>query len=280
MPPPAADRMSFFKLEALGNDFVLVDARPASVTFAPTPESIMWLADRRTGIGFDQLLILRPGEGAPLAEVEIFNADGSPAEQCGNGMRAIAAWLDHGGELSSGAQLGTAAGRVELARHADRGYTAVLPGPRTLNPEALGLPAPHLPEEFTDWALISLGNPHLILNSDQPPSPAGLARIVGILDEESWCGRVNVGLMHIDSDDTATLRVHERGAGPTQACGSAACAAAWALRDQRPSAAPVAVAQPGGSLMVDLASRPGHAVTTGPATVVFEGTIAFKGPMA
>jgi len=278
MTDSAAAGIRFFKLEALGNDFVLIDAR--STPFAPIPESVIRLADRRTGIGFDQMLILRPGVGAPLAEVEIFNADGSPAEQCGNGMRAIAAWLDHGGELSSGAQLGTPAGPVALARHADRGYTTVLPGPRTLNPEALGLPAPHLPDEFTDWALISLGNPHLILNSDQPPSPASLARIVGILDKACWRGKVNVGLMHIDSDDTATLRVHERGAGPTPACGSAACAAAWALRDQRPSATPVAVAQPGGSLMVDLTSRPGHAVTTGPATVVFAGTIAFKGPMA
>ncbi|HKL49652.1 MAG TPA: diaminopimelate epimerase [Wenzhouxiangellaceae bacterium] len=274
MTGPVAGHMSFFKLEALGNDFVLVDARPASVAFAPTTDAVIRLADRRTGIGFDQLLILRPGEGASLADVEIFNADGSQAEQCGNGMRAIAAWLDRAGELSPGAQLGTPAGPVELARHAHGGYTAVLPGPRTLDPEALGLLAPHLPDEFTGWALISLGNPHLILNSDQPPSPADLARIVAILDEESWRGRVNVGLMHIDSDDTATLMVHERGAGPTLACGSAACAAAWALRDQRPSAAPVAVAQPGGSLMVDLASRPGHAVTTGPATVVFEGTMA------
>lgn len=280
MTEPAVDGMNFFKLEALGNDFVLVDDRSASVAFAPTPESVIRLSDRRTGIGFDQLLILRPGGDSLFAQVEIFNADGSQAEQCGNGMRAIAAWLDRRGGLSPGAQLGTPAGPVELARHADGGYTAVLPGPRTLSPEALGMVAPHLPDEFTGWALISLGNPHLILNFDQPPSSTDLARLVGILDEESWRGRVNVGLMHIDSDDTATLRVHERGAGPTQACGSAACAAAMALRHRCPSPAPVVVAQPGGSLMIDLASRPGHAVTTGPATIVFEGTIALKGPIA
>jgi len=264
--------MHFFKLQALGNDFVLVDAR--STPFAPTPESVVRIADRRTGVGFDQLLILRPGDDSFLAAVEIFNADGSRAEQCGNGMRAIAAWLDRGGELAHGTRLATPAGPVELARNAGAGYTAVLPPPRALEPEALDLPAPRLPESFTDWALVSLGNPHLILNSDRPPSPTDLARIVAILDDGPWRGRVNIGLMHIDSEDRAVLRVHERGAGPTQACGSAACAAAWTVRRRHPSDLPVAVEQPGGKLVVDLASRAGHVVTAGPASVVFEGTLA------
>jgi len=268
----------FFKLQAHRNDFVMVDAR--SRPFAPTPESVARIADRRTGIGFDQMLILRPGDDGFLAAVDIFNADGSRAEQCGNGMRAIAAWLDRGGELAPGTRLATPAGPVELARHATGGYTAVLPPPGSLEPDALGLPAPGLPESFGDWTLVSLGNPHLILNSDHPPSPDDLAGLVAILQDGPWRGRVNIGLMHAASDDLAVLRVHERGAGPTQACGSAACAAAWTLRRHHPSDLPVAVEQPGGKLVVDLASRAGHVVTTGPASVVFEGMIVVKGPMA
>lgn len=272
MTAATAGRMHFFKLQALGNDFVLVDAR--TTPFAPAPESVARIADRRTGVGFDQMLILRPGDDTMHAGVDIFNADGSRAEQCGNGMRAIAAWLDRGGELSPGLTLGTPAGPVELARHAGGGYTAVLPGPAALEPQALGLSAPNLPDDFPGWALATLGNPHLILNSALAPTPADLARIVAVLDDSGWGGRVNIGLMHIDSDDRAALCVHERGAGPTQACGSAACAAAWALRRQRPSSAPVAIEQPGGTLVVDLASRAGRAVTSGPASVVFEGVLA------
>lgn len=268
----------FFKLEALANDFVLIDARRTQ--FAPSPEAVAGLSNRRTGIGFDQLLILRPGTGNVVAEVEIFNADGSSAEQCGNGMRAIAAWLDRDDALTSGVALGTAAGPVELARHGEAGYTAVLPGPLALKLEALGLPTPDLPAALADWTLVSLGNPHLIVSSDQPPSSDDLARVVAMLDKGPWRGRVNIGLMHFKSDNSVALAVHERGAGPTQACGSAACAAAFALRAQSPSEAPVTVDQPGGSLVVDLSTRPGRAVTTGPATVVFEGITGFKGLLA
>lgn len=274
MTPTITAGMRFFKLQALGNDFMLVDTRSTPGAFAPAPDAVVRLADRRTGIGFDQMLILRPGDDSVPFRVEIFNADGSRAEQCGNGMRAIAAWLDRRGELTPATRLGTPAGPVDLARHADGGYTAVLPGPQALAPEALDLDAPHLPRDLAGWTLVSLGNPHLIMNSDHAPTPADLARIVGVLDEGAWRGRVNLGLMHIESDDRATLRVHERGAGPTQACGSAACAAAWALRMHRPSTAPVAVEQPGGTLVVDLSSRAGRVVTTGPASVVFEGTLA------
>lgn len=270
--------LHFFKLQALGNDFVMVDAR--TTPFSPAPGTVARIADRRTGVGFDQMLILRPGGDTAGAKVDIFNADGSRAEQCGNGMRAIAAWLDRAGELAGTTMLGTPAGPVELARHAEHGYTAVLPGPRSLDLGAMGLSPPRLPEDFTDWTLVSLGNPHLILNAARPPSSSDLARVAAMLEDGPWRGRVNIGLMHMASGDLAMLRVHERGAGPTQACGSAACAAAWALRRHYPSDSSVVVEQPGGALVVDLASRAGRVVTTGPASVVFEGTIFFEGPTA
>ena len=278
MTGPDQTGIRFFKLEALGNDFVLIDAR--STPLEPSPKDIVRLADRRTGIGFDQLLLLTPGVGSIFSNVEIFNADGSRAEQCGNGMRAIAAWLDRENELLHGTRLNTAAGPVNLARHALGGYTAVLPGPEPLTAEALGLESPFLGEDLANWTLVSLGNPHLIVDSPRRPSAEDLARMSGMLNGSAWRDRVNIGLMHVASDNTAILRVHERGAGPTRACGSGACAAAWALRRQRPSDAQVAVEQPGGTLVVDLASCPGRAVTTGPASVVFDGRIVFKGSIA
>lgn len=272
MTASGVGRMNFFKLEALGNDFVLIDAR--THPFSPTQTSIVRLANRRTGIGFDQMLVLGPGSKDLLAEVDIFNADGSRAEQCGNGMRAIAAWLDRGRELLPGARVGTPAGPVELGCDAEHGYIAVLPGPQALDADALGLPPPRVSEDIPDWLLVSLGNPHLIGTVARPPSSADLANAVRSLEDGPWHGRVNIGLMHIESDSSALLRVHERGAGPTLACGSAACAAAWALRRHRPIEAPVAVRQPGGALVVDLTTRAGLAVTIGPAAVVFEGKTA------
>lgn len=272
MSIPAHAVGTFFKLEAMGNDFVLIDARTRDLQLDPA--EIRSLANRRTGIGFDQILILRPGSEGTLARVDIFNSDGSPAEQCGNGMRAIAAWLERVGEFSTGASLDTPAGTVGLARASDGGYIADLPGPELLDPSRLGLPAPALPAGAGAWQLVSVGNPHLLIAWRENPSPTALAEVVAMLASGPWNGRTNVGLMHIESNDAVTLRVHERGAGPTPACGSAACAAALAVRLAHQASAPVAVEQPGGTLVVDLASRAGRAVTSGPATVVFEGRIS------
>lgn len=262
--------IEFAKLEALGNDFVLIDARDGRP--APEPDLVRLLADRRTGIGFDQLLALQPARSGALAGVRIINADGSAAEQCGNGMRAIAAWLDRRGELNAPARLQTPAGEVGIRRAGDGRYCAVLPGPQPLTPETLGLPPPQLSEGWHAWQLLSLGNPHLVVWCDRSPDAAALNELVRALDRQAdWSGRVNIGLAQA-GDGELILRVHERGAGPTPACGSGACAAAAAA--SRPAGQAVHVRQPGGTLVIDLDSQPGLAVTTGPARLVFEGRTA------
>lgn len=271
MNAPIGPAGRFHKLQALGNDFVLIDARDRECELATA--QIRALANRRTGIGFDQMLVLQPGGDRTLAYIDIFNADGSRAEQCGNGMRAIAAWLDRSGELSSQTRVDTPAGPVMLGRSPDGGFIADLPGPEPLDADALDLPAPTLPAIAGHWQLVSLGNPHLIIDWPECPTPEALAEVVAALEPGPWNGRVNIGLMHIEPE-SVTLRVHERGAGPTLACGSAACAAAWVTRRVHPEPSPVVVRQPGGTLVVDLASRVGRAVTSGQASVVFEGTIA------
>lgn len=269
---PETDLTEFVKLEGLGNDFVLVDGRDRPFT-ASAAGARRW-SDRHTGIGFDQLLILHPHPSA-IARVEILNADGSSAEQCGNGMRAIAAWLHRRGELGDDAALATPAGPVELQRAAEGQFTAVLPGPREIEPASLGLSWPTLTGDEPRPALISMGNPHLVLITADEPGAGELARIVAEVERcEGWRNAANISLARIDDRVRVGLRVHERGAGPTAACGSAACAAAWIATDGGRRPDPVRVAQPGGTLVVDFNTSDGRVRTTGPARVVFEGRIA------
>ena len=271
-PKAPLQQFEFYKLEALANDFVLIDARDREPTIEAS--RIQQLADRRTGIGFDQLLLLKPSMENAVAAIEIFNADGSIAEQCGNGMRAIAAWLARTGQLASSTRIQTPAGDVMLARAGDGGFSADLPGPAPLSHTALGLPVPTLPANVDRWDLVSLGNPHLIVRWPAEITAATLAGLVSSVEQNSaWRQQVNIGVVRIESEDQIALRVHERGAGATQACGSAACAAAWTLRRQHANAAPVSVRQPGGTLVVDLNAASGRVVTTGPARVVFEGRL-------
>lgn len=268
--------IEFFKLEALGNDFVLVDGRAPSRSRERrlTPAEARRLADRRRGIGCDQLLVLHPPANAGAFAVRIRNADGSEAEQCGNGMRALAAWLHRSGDLGRGVVVETPAGDVELGRSERGEFTADLPGPADVTADQLHLPPlPRVP-----WsnraALVSMGNPHLIVLVDTDPDPDLLARHAAELEREpSWRNAVNLGLCHARSPERAVLRVHERGAGPTPACGSAACAAAWSVGRRLAAHSPLAVEQPGGTLVVDWRRRPDRVLTAGPATVVFQGRI-------
>jgi diaminopimelate epimerase len=263
--------MEFSKLEALGNDFVVVDARsqPHDVSAAAAER----IADRRRGVGCDQVLILAPPSADGAFSVVIRNADGSAAEQCGNGMRALAAWLDAHGELGNGVRVETAAGPVELDRWKNE-YSADLPGPEPVTPAELELPPlPDLPPVRT-VELLSLGNPHLIALIDGQPDAEQLSCwIAALARAPAWRNAVNVGVARVRSAEHVELRVHERGAGPTPACGSAACAAAWLVRRDWRAERPIVVEQPGGRLVVDCQRGSGRVLTRGPARVVFQGRI-------
>ncbi|MGK7295191.1 MAG: diaminopimelate epimerase [Candidatus Wenzhouxiangella sp. M2_3B_020] len=263
--------LEFAKLEALGNDFVLVDARRELLEFDTS--TVRAIASRRRGIGCDQVLVLRDGGEARRLEVDIFNADGSGAEQCGNGMRAIAAWLAGRSELAGTVELSTPAGTVHVRHDGDGRFEADLPGPVPGTPRELGLPP--LPDELSGGMLLTMGNPHLVVFGDHAPTSDALGEIVERLEREAeWRNRVNVGLAYRAGSGRIELRVHERGAGPTLACGSGACAAARAAAERdRASGAKIVVEQPGGRLVVDFAT-PERVVTRGPAHVVFEGRVA------
>lgn len=268
--------IEFFKLEALRNDFVLIDARKEATPLLDAESNSEWirrLADRRVGVGCDQLLILEPPTSDCFARVRIFNADGSAAEQCGNGMRAIAAWAQQQQWLGNGLCLSTDAGPVTIERNG-KAYQADLPAPRRLTPEELKLPPPQLPDFCSEATLWSLGNPHLVARTHESPNDTLLEQLVEMLERQAeWHQRVNIGLARIQPGAAIELRVHERGSGPTPACGSGACAAAASAITLGGTPGPLRVDQPGGSLMIDWRPEDAQVRTTGPARVVFRGTI-------
>lgn len=278
MPEPDTGNLAFDKLEALGNDFMLIDARERSVRL---PDKIVrqW-ADRHRGVGFDQLLVLCPSDDAHYCRVEIRNGDGSEAEQCGNGMRAVALWLSRNDRLAGKVRLATAAGTVEAHYQSDNEISATL-GVPDFSPAAVGLSGGEgFPRQFAvDGEEISvygasMGNPHLLVVESRPPDAERLEHIGRALGRHpSLSNGANVGLAVIESPRRIQLRVYERGAGPTRACGSGACAAAAILLKLERVENPVEVVQPGGTLVVNWPG-PGQAVVTvGPARHVFEGVI-------
>lgn len=264
-PPEAMDRpspLAFVKLEGLGNDFMLIDGRHGAPKLSP--DAIRRLGDRRLGVGFDQLLCIHSPRAGHAFDVAIHNADGSPAEQCGNGMRTLAAWLDARDELpAEGLDIGTPAGRVRLVR-AD-----ALDGAPAWSAELPGL---ELGAGDATRRDVRLGNPHRVLRVDQPPDPE---RLEDARRAQPDAAELNLGIACIIDRSRIELRVHERGAGPTPACGSGACAAAAALIDAGAVDSPVRVEQPGGIVVVDWIPGESRVRLTGPARVVFEGTIAW-----
>ncbi|MGY6553194.1 MAG: diaminopimelate epimerase [Wenzhouxiangella sp.] len=271
---------TFSKLEALGNDFVLLEQDRSSV--APQAEQIRALADRKTGIGFDQLLILRPSPDQTAdRQVSIFNADGSPARQCGNGMRAIGLWLHQQMPAQDRFLLDTAAGTIEVhvasaerirASMGQPDFAATAVGLHT--PEALAKRLAEIPA-VQNFGTVSVGNPHLVLLLQRPATQAEVLELGAELSRwHGFADGANVSFAHQLAPDRVSLQVHERGAGVTRACGSAACAtAAWLLKHNQ-GQSPVRVTQPGGELVIDWRG-PGHAIfMTGPARRIYDGKLA------
>ncbi|MDZ7790472.1 MAG: diaminopimelate epimerase [Xanthomonadales bacterium] len=279
MATPQTESLGFHKLEALGNDFMLIDARQRSLAFSD--KQVRHWANRRRGVGFDQLLILRPApEPGQHCLVEIRNADGSEAEQCGNGMRAVALWLARHDGTSGATRLATAAGSVEIEYRTDDDISATLGAP-DFTPASVGLagfqrfPAAIEAEgEQLEVYGASLGNPHLLVVEERSPDAARLEKLGRALGQHPDLARgANVGLATIESRHRVDLKVFERGAGATRACGSGAAAAAAILLHLGRVDNPVEVAQPGGTLVVNWRD-PGQAIAiTGPAREVFEGVI-------
>jgi diaminopimelate epimerase len=273
-------RIEFTKMHALGNDFAVFDAPAGRAPL--TAEQLRRLADRHTGIGFDQALLLEPSRhGAAAAFYRIFNADGEEVEQCGNGARCIAALLAARGAGRAGAvTLESPAGLIE-AQVRPGGTVAVNMGAVRFDPAALPLQAAaeadryplELDGETVEIGAVSIGNPHAVL-AVASVEAAPVARLGPAIERHRrFPRRVNVGFMQIVDRTHIRLRVYERGAGETLACGTGACAAVavgrrWDLLDPE-----VRVSARGGELRVRWAGPAESIWLTGPAEVAFQGHI-------
>lgn len=270
----------FTKMHGLGNDFVVIDAVTQAVTM--TDELARRIADRHTGIGCDQILLVEP-PGHPDIDFKyrIFNADGSEVAQCGNGARCFAKFV-HDRRLTGKTLLNveTYAGTLQLRIGDQQSYTATL-GIPNFEPAQIPLVAEQAAPTYAievdghniDIAALSLGNPHAVLQVvDIQQAP--IDTLGPMLESHSrFPERVNVGFMAVVSRHEINLRVYERGAGETQACGSGACAAAVAGIAQDLLDSPVKVNLPGGSLSIAWQGENQPVSVTGPATTVYQGRI-------
>jgi diaminopimelate epimerase len=273
-------RIEFLKMQGLGNDFLVFDAPAADPPL--TPETLRALADRHTGIGFDHALLLEaPRDAQSRVFYRIFNSDGSEVEQCGNGARCIAALLySRAPELGRELTMGSPGGMVR-ARVAEDGLVSVDMGIPNFDPRSLPMqaaaeaPLYSLQIDGVDVAIgaVSMGNPHAVMRvSDVKTAPVALFG-PSIENHSSFPNRANVGFMQIVSRDHIRLRVFERGAGETLACGTGACAAVAVGRLHGLLDATVRVDLPGGTARVSWAGPGEHAWLTGPASTVFTGSI-------
>jgi diaminopimelate epimerase len=268
------------KMHGLGNDFVVLDARAAAQL--PDPAMVRAMGDRHTGIGFDQLLVIeRPRDTACVAAYSIRNADGSFAEQCGNGARCIGAWLHRDGAIAIGdeAKLQSPAGPIGM-RLIDPATVAVEMGEPEFDPARIPFDAPaeadtyplDVEGEHIEISMVSMGNPHAVLEVDDVGDACVDRLGPRITLHPRFPRGVNAGFAQVLDARNIRLRVHERGAGWTLACGSGAGAAVAALRRRGRVGEEVRVELPGGALQIEWHGA-GHALwMTGPAAFVFDGT--------
>ncbi|MDE2347480.1 MAG: diaminopimelate epimerase [Gammaproteobacteria bacterium] len=275
-------RLEFWKMQGLGNDFVVFDAPP---DLAGRPVDARWLralADRHTGIGFDQALMLEaPRDELTSVYYRIFNADGGEVEQCGNGARCIAA-LTHARNPALGAEIRMASpGGAVRARVLDDARVSVDMGVPNFDPRALPMEAvaelPRYPLRVDGREIligaVSMGNPHAVLQVDEISS-APVARLGPLIERHpAFPRRVNAGFMQIHDRGRISLRVFERGVGETLACGTGACAAAAVGRRLGLLDAEVDVDLPGGRAHVSWPDAQSSLWLTGPAIIVYTGSI-------
>jgi len=272
--------INFTKMHGLGNDFVVIDAINQSIDLSA--EQIRFIANRRFGVGCDQLLLVEKPLGHEAEfRYRIFNADGGEVEQCGNGARCFARFVvDNNLTQSKNIPVETSSGPIVLTL--DDNEVTVNMGVPNFEPSSLPFTAD---APSTEYALqtrtgnihisaVSMGNPHAVLEvsnvDDAPVTTLGPE----IESHPRFEQRVNVGFMQIINRNSIRLRVYERGAGETLACGTGACAAVAAGIVQGKLADCVKVSLPGGELVIRWGGDNEPLFMTGPATRVFEGKIS------
>lgn len=261
-------RTAFIKMHGLGNDFVVLDTREQALP-PVTAALARGLADRRTGIGCDQLVLLERSDAADF-RMRIFNADGGEVEACGNATRAIA--MLHGRP----AQIETAGG-ILAVRPGEGGAAVDMGQPRfewEAIPLAYAMDTLSLPvgwDELEHPAVVNIGNPHVVFFVDDCDA-VELERLGPQIERDPlFPDRVNVNVATVESDTRIRLRVWERGVGLTRACGTGACATATAAMRRGLVQNQVTVGLEGGDLLI-ARGEDGRITMTGPAVESFRGT--------
>lgn len=283
--------LTFTKMHGLGNDFIVIDDRDASLDL--TPEAVEWFCDRHFGIGADGVMLVRPAT-VPDADFSWWfrNSDGSVAEMCGNGIRCFAKYVADTGLISpdrTSVRIETAVGiyPIEFERYDDGTLSratvdmgAPVLDPRVI-PTALGCEDPENP--VIDCALetsvgavqvtcVSMGNPHCVVFVDDVDTAPVTELGPEIETHPAFPKKTNVEFAEVHDDGTMRLRVWERGVGETLACGTGACAATVAAALSCRGGRSAVVELPGGTLDIRW-DEGGHVFMTGPAVDVFTGTL-------
>ncbi len=272
--------VQFAKMHGLGNDFVVFDAVSQDVHLSG--EQLRRVADRRRGVGCDQVLIVRAaGEADVDFDYQIYNSNGEEVEQCGNGARCIGKFLVHNKLTDkSSINVRTVSGvyRVDLR---DDGLVTVDMGAPIFEPGEIPFAAAQASASYTlsvdgqpvEIGAVSMGNPHAVIQVDNieqaPVSTFGPK----IETHPMFPNKVNVGFMQVLDAQHIALRVFERGVGETSACGTGACAAVAVGQAQNRLDTKVTVQLPGGSLLIECSHPTQPVLMTGPATLSFKGSL-------
>jgi diaminopimelate epimerase len=273
-------RIDFTKMHGLGNDFIVFDAPTGGEPLRA--EQLRRLAERHTGIGFDQALMLEaPRQPGTAVFYRIFNADGIEVEQCGNGARCIAELLRRRGRASQEEIAMDSPGGLVRARLRPGGLVSVDMGVPNFDPRALPFDASSEQHVYVldvagtevEIGAVSMGNPHAVLTVASAAA-APVDRLGPAIERHArFPKRVNVGFMEILDRGHIRLRVYERGTGETLACGTGACAAVAVGRRHGRLDERVAVELPGGRLEIEWSGPGKHLWLTGPAEVSFQGHV-------
>ncbi|MDO4641632.1 MAG: diaminopimelate epimerase [Neisseria sp.] len=279
--------LKFTKMHGLGNDFMVIDG--INQSFNPAEAPLTQWADRHTGIGFDQLLLVeKPQTDTADFRYRIFNADGNEVEQCGNGARCFVRFVIDKGLTDKNEIIVETARGIILPRLVENGLVTVNMGKPHFSPADIPFIPPHSEDEqalthiimigleSVQVSCVNMGNPHAIILVDDISTAPVDTWGEAIEAHERFPSRVNVGFMQVVDPEHINLRVFERGVGETQACGTGACAAVVAgIRlGLLSSGSLIDVKLPGGNLLVTWQAE-ADVLMTGPAKTVFEGKVQY-----
>ncbi|WP_246193160.1 diaminopimelate epimerase [Pseudoxanthomonas yeongjuensis] len=278
-PAPATAVVRFSKMHGAGNDFVVIDLRDG--TPPPDADLASRLADRHFGVGCDQILTIEaPRSGEAVASYRIWNSDGSASQQCGNGARCVAAWLVRDGVARGDRfRLDSPLATHDVVRLGGDRYSIAMGVPQ-FDPAKIPLAgfaafqdryATELDGGTVHFGAVSMGNPHALIEvADIDEAPVAVLG-PALQSSSAFPQSANIGFAQVIARDRLRLRVYERGAGETLACGSGACAAAAILIRRGTIDRQVNISLPGGDLHISWPDDAAEVIMSGPAAFVFEG---------